>query len=42
MVNHCPYLKGERCSVFDTYQEPAQRQQYCLDVNNCTRCPNFR
>ena len=38
----CPYLKGDTCTVYGTYQDDSQKRSYCLSSDRCTLCANFK
>jgi hypothetical protein len=38
----CPNLSGQRCGLYNSYQEEYQRQTYCLTSDNFLRCSNWK
>jgi len=38
----CPYLSGNTCTIYGTYQDESAKQTYCLSSQNCTGCANFK
>jgi hypothetical protein len=42
-MSTCPYFDQDykKCNFYDTYQEAAQKENYCLTSDNWTRCANY-
>ena len=38
----CPNLSGQRCKLYDSYQEEYQRSKYCLSRSDYTNCLNWK